>query len=165
MIRDAFRTTPYPGDDDLASHAGNNPDSRRLLEDLRGLTWLDVSAAMVLKHKDDLPWFTPAGFRYYLPAYMIAVVDHTDDVDVAHGSTISMLTRPPRRRGWDGEWFEARARLFTEPERDAIRSFLDCMVQIDLEAYENWPKVPLNDRAAKALAFWQSPAATRPGSP
>lgn len=110
---------------------------------------------MVREHKEALPLFTPAGFRYYLPAYMIACIDHRDEIDVALDGAIFNLTPPRARRGWKWAWFEARARLFTAPERDAIRGFLELMAQHDVEDWASAGRAPPVDRVQPALAFWR----------
>lgn len=109
---------------------------------------------MVLAHKDALPLFKPAAFRYYLPAYMIACVDHRDHVDVALDGTIFNLTPPTARRGWQWDFFQVRAELFTATERDAIGQFLALMAACECEDWASTGQPPPFDRVQPAVAYW-----------
>src|SRR4051794_33677193 len=86
-ILKAFAATPYPGDKNLVTdQSGYDPEYREVLRAFKGKGWKDISVEMVRKYKDALPLFTPAAFRYYLPAYMIACVDSYYDVDTVRDS-------------------------------------------------------------------------------
>jgi hypothetical protein len=72
-IRRAFRDTPYPGDALLASADGGS------LEELGGLVgrreWQAVDAATLDGSYDALSLLSEAGFRFFLPAYLVADVE------------------------------------------------------------------------------------------
>lgn len=73
-IRDAFRETDHPGDAFLqGSHEGCEPGE--VVAPFMGVTdWSQLDAAMLDAHYDALSFFSDGGFRYFLPAYLIADV-------------------------------------------------------------------------------------------
>lgn len=150
-IREAFASTPYPGDKKVVENATDfDPEARDLENAFRGKAWQDVDAAMIREYKDGLPLFTPAGFRYYLPAYMLGVIDHRDEVDVAVDSAVFNLTPPKTRRGWQWTRFKDRTKQFNAQERGALRAFLELMLQHDIEESR-----PPSDRVKLALSYWR----------
>lgn len=154
-ILDAFGATPYPGDEDLvADQSGYDPECTEIASAFKGKDWKDVSVEMLRKHKEALPLFTPAAFRYYLPAYMTGCADSYYDVDVALDSVLFNLTPPKPRSGWEWDFFWARAQQFNERERDAIRSFLELMDQYERADWASEGMEPPGDRVAPALDFW-----------
>jgi hypothetical protein len=75
LIRDAFADTEYPGDDALVRSQGDEPDEVVAL--FRGKTdWRALNASFVdlagAASPSALSFFSPAAFRFYLPAYLIA---------------------------------------------------------------------------------------------
>ena len=161
-ILEAFRATPYPGDEDLVTdQSGYDSESREIASAFKGKNWKDISLKMLREHADALPFFTLTAFRYYLPAYMIGCVDSYYDVDVALDSVLFNLTPPKERSGWEWDFFYARAQRFNEQEREAIRSFLDLMDQYGYADWASEGMEPPEARVEPALAFWAELTAKR----
>jgi len=155
-ILEAFKTTLYPGDEDLvADQSDYDPECMEIMSAFKGKDWTDVSVEMLRKYKEALPLFTPAAFRYYLPAYMSGCVDAYYDVDVALDSVLFNLTPPKSRSGWEWDFFWVRAQQFSEQERDAIRSFLELMAQYERADWAVEGMEPPGDRVGPALNFWR----------
>ncbi len=71
QIKVAFDETPYPGDDRLCgSDQGDEPAEYAL--EFRGLSWKTLHPDFLARHYASLSFFTDEGFRYFLPAYLIA---------------------------------------------------------------------------------------------
>ena len=156
-IAGAFDFTPYPGDENLVTdQSGYNPEASEIEGAFRGKDWKDISVETILKLKAALPLFTPAAFRYYLPAYMIACVDSYYDVDVALDSVFFNLTPPKSRRGWEWDLFWVRAQQFNKKERDAISSFLELMDQYERVDWASEGMEPPRNRVTLALDFWSN---------
>jgi hypothetical protein len=152
-ILEAFETTPYPGDGGLVTdQSGYDPESSEIANAFKGKDWRDVSVEMLRSYAEALPLFTPAAFRYYLPAYMIGCVDSRYAVDVALDSVLFNLTPPKDRSGWEWDFFWTRAQRFSKREREAIRSFLELMEQYKLSDWEG--REPPENRVRPALDFW-----------
>jgi hypothetical protein len=155
-LLEGFSATPYPGDEHLvAVQDGTDPECREIESAFKGKDWRDVSVEMVRDHKDALPLFTPAAFRYYLPAYMIGCVESPREVDVALDSVLFNLTPPKKHSGWQWDRFWARAQQFDEHEREAIRSFLELMEQDEIEDWASAGMKPPKSRVKSALAYWK----------
>lgn len=154
-LLEGFSATPYPGDEHLVTvQGGTDPERRELERAFKGKDWRDVSVEMVRDHKEALPLFTPAAFRYYLPAYMAGCVESPREVDVALDSVLFMLTPPTQQSGWQWERFRARAEQFDEREREAIRSVLELMEQDEIEDWASAGMKPPESRVGSALAYW-----------
>jgi hypothetical protein len=73
QIRAAFQDTPYPGDDRLCgSSQGDEPAGYAL--EFRGLDWRIIHPDFLSFNYACLSFFSSAGFRYFLPAYLVADV-------------------------------------------------------------------------------------------
>jgi len=154
-IIEAFGATPRPGDEDLVTdQSGCDPESREIVSAFKGKDWRGVSVEMLREHRDALPLFTPAAFRYYLPAYMIGCVDLSYDLDVVFDNTLFNLTPPKERGGWEWDFFWARARQFNERERDAIKAFLELIDQYERTDWATLGREPMEDRVGPAFDFW-----------
>jgi hypothetical protein len=154
-VREAFDATPYPGNERLVvDQSGNDPEGTAIASAFRGKEWEDVSVEMLRSHADALPLFTPAAFRYYLPAYMIGAIDHFYDLGVALDGVLFNLRPPEERSGWEWDFFCARSQQFEETEREAIRSFLELMHRYELADWGSEGIEPPRDRVGPALDFW-----------
>ncbi len=77
-IRRTFADTPYPGDHALVRSRGQEPDAVVALfrgkNDWRALTadYVDRAGAA---SPSALSFLSPAAFRFYLPAYLLADID------------------------------------------------------------------------------------------
>jgi hypothetical protein len=177
-IRRAFRDTPYPGDALLASSDGGS------LDELEGLVgrrdWQAIDAATLDGCYDALSLLSEAGFRFFLPAYLVADVEgalrtadpvfpltigfHDGSVETRAGGQVfvrrfgaSVLVNP-RRYGaiTFGDVARRRLAVFTREEAAAIVAYLSWRRDADPDAV---------DRAAidAALdAFWRHRAAHAP---
>jgi hypothetical protein len=157
----AFSASPYPGDEQIcADQSANDPECQEIAAAFRGKHWKDVSVEMVREHADALPLLTPAAFRYFLPAYMVASAEAYYDVDVASESVLSNLTPPAVRDGWQWDFFLERARQFDRAQRNAINSFLRVLRQIEVDDWASAGSQPPDDRFARAIEFWDDQTGT-----
>jgi hypothetical protein len=147
-IHRAFGTNEYPGDDYLlGSREGSEPfEQVNPFKDRRD--WTTIDADFLDAHYAALSFFSEAGFRFYLPAYLIADVrrelkradplfplthgfsDATVDVPVGSRTFRRVIGRSrlmnPRRYGAMTFHEHARFRLsvFTREEAQAIVEYL-----------------------------------------
>ena len=128
-ITDAFRDTPYPGDDNICgSEMGDEPAEYGL--EFRGLDWRKIHPELLALNYASLSFFTPEAFRYFVPAYMIS--DVVEDVESAADPDFSLTyglcdpadgepkDRIEERRAYSMKRFE----VFSPKERDAIAAYL-----------------------------------------
>lgn len=71
QVRAAFEHVEYPGDAYLVgSTEGCEPEEE--LGPFRGTDWRTLDAEFLDRRAASLSFFSPAGFRYFLPAYLLA---------------------------------------------------------------------------------------------
>ena len=147
-IRQAFTGTPHPGDAFLqGSVEGEEPF--QVIAPFKGVThWQDVDPAVLDANSSALSFFAEGGFRFFLPAYLIA--DLRDQLNTAdpifhltngfHDTSVELKIRArvfqrrlgkstfmnPRRYGAMTSQDYARYRLsiFTREEARAIVAYL-----------------------------------------
>ena len=76
----AFRDVPYPGDEDLIG-SPNHWESPEVLDSFQGRHWRGVPLTVLFTHRLSLSLFSPKAFLFYLPAYLIAALLHSEEVD------------------------------------------------------------------------------------
>jgi hypothetical protein len=74
-IKAAFAARPYPGDDQLVDEP-KDWEIALTEEVFRGLHWSDVAPEVIECHNSALSFFTPAAWRFYLPAFMLVGLDN-----------------------------------------------------------------------------------------
>ena len=147
-IREAFAGAAYPGDEFLqGSFDGCEP--YEVVSPFRGRRdWQAVDAQFLDAHYDALSFFSEGGFRFFLPAYLVAdLQDKLQTADpvfhVTHGFSDASVEVPtktrtfirrfgkstlvnPRRYGAMTSYDYARYRLsvFTKEEAQAIVAYL-----------------------------------------
>ncbi len=179
-IRTAFADVEYPGDDFLqGSFEGCEP--YEVVGPFRGRhDWQTLGAEFLDAHNEALSFFSEGGFRFFLPAYLIADLQDTlqsaDPVfHLTHGFSdlsieVPMKTRTrvrrigrsallnPRRYGAMTSYDYARYRLsvFTKEEAQAIVAYLTHRRDAD-------PHMLNNDAIDAALnLYWRDRAANAP---
>ena len=171
-IQEAFGTNAYPGDGFLqGSFEGCEPYDE--VGAFVGKTdWRTLDSAMLDTHYTALGFFSEAGFRFFLPAYLIA--DLRGELRTAeplfhlwHGFASISAEVPvppetfvrtsggatllnPRRYGamtW-GDYARYRLSVFTREEAQAIVAYMSCKIEQDTMGMDQ----PRIDAALKE--FW-----------
>lgn len=92
-IKKVFECTVYPGDGNIATDAKYL--SFESLKDFIGKKWQEITLSfLVPKHVDSLGFMTPFAFAYYLPAYMLATIQHYDRADLIPDNLVAAFTVP-----------------------------------------------------------------------
>jgi hypothetical protein len=167
-ITEAFADTPYPQ---------NGYIGRAMQDDFGGKHWQDVAnvVELLLRWRDDLYDLSFEGLRYFLPAFLIAIIRIPDKVDTLVDTIIGVLAPPDvaweanlqyqarqgnvpdekidqtienlKRNDWD-HW-KQKLDQFNQPQRVAIHEFL-C-------AYKDLAPYSYNigsERLELAILFW-----------
>ena len=127
LILEAWSDAPYPGDDAIAyDQSGRHLECALVAGFFRGKRWKDVTLAALRSYRGDasacLAFMSPQAFRYYLPAYMLIAIDDYAEADVIADSALNMLTPGELQEYWN-----ERAKGFSQRQREAILSFLNCL--------------------------------------
>jgi hypothetical protein len=136
IIRRAFAGATYPGDGALVRSQGEEPNA--VIDLFRGKTdWRALTADFVdlagAASPSALSFFSPAAFRFYLPAYLIADLDgalrYTEPVFFLYWG-LDNTTRD--LRATTQTWWEvqqAHFAPFTNEEAAAIVEYLRCKAE------------------------------------
>jgi hypothetical protein len=82
-----------------------------------------VSFPLLLRYRLDLSLFTPQGFRFYLPAFLIAMLTARDGRDLAF-FLYRALIPPDSGDEAEIERFKARLAVFTAAQQDIVDQFI-----------------------------------------
>ena len=142
-IEDAFSNTEYPKG--ITNEGANqyNPETQYLVKYLRGQIWGSLPLENVLATRDSLPWLSSDALHYFLPAYLIAILEYPDQVDVLVDNVVSMLTDMKQ---------EDRQRILklrdtaSNDQRMAVSDFLE---------YLKTQFIELEEELSLGLEFWR----------
>src|SRR5215208_1868092 len=143
-IKQVFADVPYPGDDNIIStpeHVAVCDECSGLRDALVGRRWPELvdddDASGYVSHA--MSFFSPAGWHYYLPAYLIQRINRR--------RFSSLLLRPTTNPGLTEFWEERVTRL-TGDQCRAVIAYLLVVLQEDSssryarernrEAAEHW---------------------------
>jgi hypothetical protein len=92
-IKEVFAARDYPGDDNLVyDNSGYDLELVEIAEAFRGKHWRELSPEMLRYHHSALSFFASAAFRYYLLAFMLGAIEHSEEIDVALDGLMFHLT-------------------------------------------------------------------------
>ncbi len=136
LIVQIFDDIPYPGDDNLVIIQGEcDLERQEIFDTFVGKHWKTLSRRTLDYNHQSLFFFTPAAYRFYLPAYLKACVLSYNKAGNIPGSVIVSLT-PPEEPGDEMDSFLAKMGGFNADQKAAIFSFLDFFV---VEHSEDFP--------------------------
>ena len=180
LIREAFRETSYPGDAFLVGSREGCEPSEVIAPFLGVADWSQVAAEVLDANSEALSFFSEGGFRFFLPAYLIAdlegLLQNADPVfHLTSGFSDTVVRLPtkarvyektigksallnPRRYGAMTFYDYARYRLsiFTCEEAEAILAYLEYRRDSDSDGIDTFSITAALD------SFWQKRAAMAP---
>lgn len=74
LISDGFSRTPHPGDDFLQGSREGTEPAEAVAPFLGVASWRDMDATVLDTHYNALSFFSEGGFRFFMPAYLVADV-------------------------------------------------------------------------------------------
>lgn len=92
-IKTAFATRAYPSDDQLGCRP-DDYDSSEIAEAFRGLHWSEPSPELLEYHYNAPTFFSDAAWRFYAPAYMLAELEHSEQLSMGTEWFIHSLLPP-----------------------------------------------------------------------
>lgn len=120
QISQAFSDSSYPGDDNISVPTY---DDEGTTEYFKGRKWFGHSVEDLRRHSSSLTFFTNEAFCYFVPAYMLAVIEDAEAADVIIDHLWSDLSPPKNdinRPSFQGKWA-----LFTAAQKFAIVEFME----------------------------------------
>ena len=180
LIREAFRETSHPGHAFLVGSREGCEPSDVIAPFLEVTEWSQVSVEILDDNSEALSFFSEGGFRFFLPAYLIADLEgqlQTADplFHLTGGFSDAVVQVPtkarvykkiigksallnPRRYGAMTFYDYARYRLsiFTREEAEAVVAYLDYRRESDSDGIE------ISSITAVLDGFWRERAAMAP---
>ena len=117
-IRTAFDSVPYPS----RLVRGTTADYDDVTTAFRGIRWQEVPARTIEQNRNGLPFFSPEGLHYYLPAFMVYGLQNLQNSDVVFNTIIGL--KP-------SEQMRLTSRRFSKAQSDAVKSFLEALAALD----------------------------------
>jgi hypothetical protein len=125
QIERAFADTPYPGDDHITGpFEAWDWESEELRDAFRGKHWKELMPYDVFYHHDT--FLCPAGFQFYLPAYLLAALDDYNNVILF--TVFSLCPYHPPEKVLSPTllaWNLRRYDQLTPEQKQAVCAFLD----------------------------------------
>ncbi len=136
-IYQAFDGTPYPGDKNLIKNPSHCDEEAELAIHFAGQNWRRLHPDFLNNHYEALSFFTPEGFRYILPAFLILDVQGKANQDPVFHITDGLfpkdnygqpLKKQPKKSLTPQElepYAISKFKPFTAVERQAIIAYLE----------------------------------------
>ncbi|MCV9930661.1 hypothetical protein OIU80_00065 [Flavobacterium sp. LS1R47] len=94
-IKIAFEREKYPGDNNIVyNNSKDHFECNDLKNQFIGKKWNEITNDLLFENKDALPFFSKEGFKYYLPSFMIFILNDYYESDTLSDNLISLLTLP-----------------------------------------------------------------------
>jgi len=117
-IEHAWAETPPPSEGGISYNQELDDERAELEASLRGRHWREVPRETLFAWRTGLAGLSPAGFRYYLPAFLLAGLENAEiggfllyhfEAGIENGSIVQKLSS------------------FSTAEREALRAFFQLM--------------------------------------
>lgn len=143
QVEIAFSDVPYPGDDNIAK-SPNTSLSSGISTLFVGKNWQEVPLSSLFQERLSLGLFTPEAFCYFFPAFLRAVLLHSDQMDTLWENLFFDLT-PPENEIKMGVFLDKVSR-FNQQQIEVIKAFIKLYISIE----RSYPD-PKRERASD---FW-----------
>lgn len=147
-IREAFATADAAPPERIVSH--DCWECRRIQRRFQGKRWRDVPLAS-LASEDPLTLLTPEAFCFYLPAFMLAALDHHDKGGLVSCTIFCLTPSEPSEGPEMMEWFLERVEILRPAQRERITQFLTVL----RNDYADGDDIT-QEEIDEALTFWQA---------
>lgn len=141
-IKSSFKQNEYPGDDNIVyDNSKEHDDCFEVRRYFQGKKWDEISNDFLFKIKHGTTFFSSKGLHYYLPSFMLFILNDFNGADVLVDNIISELTLP--------------IEIDTVIMANAIKKFKtdEKMPEIDFEYILNQQLESNNDRVKSFIGF------------
>ena len=100
-LRESFQHEPFPGDMNIVTNnePGYDLESLQIRDSFKEYTWQTLPATLMRNEQGGYFFLSPAGFKYYLPAYLCYAVCAYAEADSIPDGLIFALTLPSEVAG------------------------------------------------------------------
>ncbi len=102
-IKESFSSSKYPGDDNItlpSPYKKQYPDyeGNQIEKFFKGKKWDEISRDILASENSAPGFFTKEAWRYYLPAYMILIIEDIKKADILAEIVVNYLTIPDNEK-------------------------------------------------------------------
>lgn len=133
-IEAAFRGMAHPGDDELTVHNAEGRDYDETFQLLKDTGWAELPITEFMHGDTPFPDLAPKAFHYFMPAFLIASLDDSLEVDVSDSLVFHLS--PEYAKQTNGELsydntdaYNDRIALFDSAQRRVIIDVLNEFVR------------------------------------
>jgi hypothetical protein len=95
LLDESFGPEPHPGEAHIVhNNSGYDLEAVGIREAFKAHTWQTLPAEVLLHEQSALGFLSPAGFKYYLPAYLRLAVQQYEAADMIPDNLVLALTLP-----------------------------------------------------------------------
>lgn len=138
LIENAWNGVVHPGDEKIFKPDACNDEA--ILRHFRSTNWHGHDPARLRAYSSAFTFFTPEAFHYWLPAFMVAAIQHPEEADVICDYIPWSVHDKLAPERW---------RLFSPAQRQAVAAYL----RFQIERFEGEV-----DDERKALAILEQTA-------
>jgi hypothetical protein len=140
-LEEAFGQLPVPAPETIVyDSSGEHLECLQVAEVFRGRHWLDINTDELMRERDALAFFSPEGFRFYLPAFARFALLDFDEADLIPMVIVWSLGRFE-------DYARRRIALFDNAQRAVLA---DCVAFIAEQAPDDFTPEEI-DRAISNL--------------
>lgn len=146
----AFAHTKYPGDDQLAHYfGGGDCDEKRIRDAFLGRGWRQLDKSQIWVARCSICFFTVVAFRYYLPGFLLWILDRREHYEELVSSLLFVLTPRPSKKHQVSRFASERVSGYTPRQREAVAEFF----RVYQEFYaDEWDY----EKMEETVRFWNS---------
>jgi hypothetical protein len=135
IIKEAFISEEYPGDNNLAYSDNGCFDVEEIKQNFTGKLWHALDKDFLLKNRESIYFFSKAAFKYYIPAFMLATIQYYDDMDDLPDRIIGVFLLPEKE-----DIIEMSKKLKSFPQIEGIKTInygeYDAYIKTSLQSFE-----------------------------
>ncbi len=128
-IDEAFGSLPYPGDDQIIQKGTQDYEETMAL--LSGKHWKDISPSDLVFNGEYIAYTKPLGFQFFLPAWLLAMIQDDVDTDVLPDDMVWSFTVP--KSGEPGGFLNSTASKLDHRQWQVVRHVLEFMRDSDFD--------------------------------
>jgi len=150
-MRKGFEDTPYPGDDNIGTTG-----IEAIEEDLVGIRWQDVTFQHLWDLRGGMYFLKPDAFRYYLPAFLLGILQFANRLDAFPETFIPFLIPPSPSISFDKYNIEERLFLALDTLSAEQKELVGLCLKMIAEVYpeSDWSLLETPKALDQAIAYW-----------
>lgn len=132
LLRKTFSSGQPPTGDKLVKLQGHTDTRLKIRNVFSGRRWWELDADILVANDDAIPFLEPEGLRYYLPAYLIAILNVDRGLFFSEMVIYNLYLPLDRPEGDPVRTkFEQFLGLLSTEEKRVIKKFLEYLVEND----------------------------------